>query len=462
MDNLWCTMMMSVYINENHKPFGHDLDSILNQYLGGERKEKAKAKAMRGFGWEKTPPYLMDVYACQDATHLPKLRKTLHALMDPIHIKLWEDYDRRFMLLLAEIERRGIPIDRELCSQLQEKCQARLDEIQQLLGFDPAKPSQLHPKLFDDPPFGLGLEIPSHTPTGKPQVSLSWLASVGHPTTALVYEYRKTAKQLSSYFSAYMGLTTWDYPRLHPNFKQHGTETGRLSCENPNLQQIPREDYKDASVKRLFLPETGKQLWEIDYRTIEYRMQAVYAQSPTLLELFENEGDFHQLVADDVSRQTGKSISRQQAKTINYLMSFGGGVSVLKAQLGVEYSLAAQIHAAYKDSYPEIFNKSDEAYEYAQREMEISMWHGRTRHFQYQRECYSAFNACIQGGSFEIVKRSMLLLQQAGFTISNQVHDSVWINVDNESQVIEAQKVMEEWTQPMFGLTFRTDRKRLA
>ena len=183
------------------------------------------------------------------------------------------------MLLLAEIEMNGILIDRELCAELQHSVRLGFKRFVSELGFDPAKPSQLHPKLFSDPPLGLGLRPSSFTPTGKPQVSLEWLQGVGHPTTALVHEYRKISKQLSSYFSAYLDLTTRENPRLHPTFKQHGTETGRLSCENPNLQQIPREEYKDASVKALFLPEPGKELWEIDYRTIEYRLQAVYAES---------------------------------------------------------------------------------------------------------------------------------------------------------------------------------------
>lgn len=457
---LWCTMMQSVYINENHW-IGHDLDSVLKTYMG-ERKKTIEAKALKDFGWEKAPVEYMAIYAEQDCTLLPELHATLLSKMEERHIELWKEVDSRFMLLLADMELRGIPIDRELCQQFENQCQERLTQIRLELGFDPAKPSQLHPRLFDDPPVGLGLTPASRTPkTGKPQVSLAWLEAVGHPVTALVAEYRKTQKQLSSYFSPYLSLTTRDYARLHPNFKQHGTETGRLSCENPNLQQIPREEYKDASVKKLFLPEEGKQLWEIDYRTIEYRLQAVYSQSRKLLDLFENEGDFHQLVADDVSSQIGKQITRQQAKTINYLMSFGGGVGVLQKQLGVPYNLADRIHKGYKAAYPEIFEKSDEAAEYAERELTIDMWSGRTRHFTYRSECHSAFNACIQGGSFEIVKRSMLALQAQGFTISNQVHDSVWLNVESENEVKEAQKIMENWTHKKFGLSFRTDRKLL-
>lgn len=457
--NLKCTMMMSVYINENHNP-GHDLDTVLKVYLG-KSKKKVEQKALVGFGWEKSPPSLMEQYACQDVVELPELYQVLLSKSEDKWLKLWQEVDLPFMLLLVKMENQGILIDRDLCSQLEAKCSFRMDEIRQELQFDPAKPSQLHPKLFDEPPYGLGLQISSLTPGGKPKVSLDWLQSQGHPVTALVYEYRKTAKQQSSYFSAYLNATTRDYPRLHPNFKQHGTETGRLSCENPNLQQIPREDYKDANVKKLFLPETHRQLWEVDYRTIEYRLQAVYANSEQLIDLFENEGDFHQLVADDVSRQAGINVSRQQAKTINYLMSFGGGKPVLQKQLKVDFKVAERIWEGYRRAYPEIFEKAEEANSIADEGMEIDMWSGRTRHFTWPTETHKAFNAVIQGGAFEIVKRSMLKLDEAGFNQCNQVHDSVWFNVDSEKDVIEAQHVMEDWTKDFFGLSFRTDRKRL-
>jgi DNA polymerase-1 len=462
--NLQDTLAMSHFICEwnKGKDQGHSLEVVAPKYLGKtSQKEVRKAKAMRP-NWEITPPDLMAVYAEQDARLLPELYKKLLSLMEPSWIRQWEEVDREFMLLLADLETLGLPIDRVLAEKYQTQCLERMSEIRKELGFDPAKPSQLHPKLFREPPDGLGLVPLAKTPTGKPKVDLKFLAAhSGHRVCALAYEYSKTAKQVSSYFSPYINLTTRDYARLHCDFRQYGTQTGRMSCADPNLQQIPREEYEGSSVKKVFEAEQGKQLWEIDFRTIEYRMQAVYAKDPTLLNLFRNEGDFHQLVADDVSKQSGLSISRQQAKTINYLMSFGGGVKVLNEQLGVGFSKAKQIHEAYKNSYPLIFSKAQEATDAANRNMEIPMWFGRKRHFQYPAECHKAFNAAIQGGSFEIVKRAMLKLREAGFVMSNQVHDSVWINVDNEEEVKDAQELMEGWTEKAFGLRFSTDRKRL-
>ena len=458
--NLWCTMMMSVYIDENHVP-GHDLDTVLDLYVPGERKLTVLKKALMDMGWVTAPPYVMAEYCLQDTRPLPRLFQTLKEKSRQAWLDLWDETDRKFMLLLSEMEMRGIPIDRDLCSTWEAQSLHRLQEIRQELGFDPAKPSQLHPRLFSEPPVGLGLTVPSYTPGQKPQVKLDWLESVGHPVTALVYEYRKTQKQVSSYFTAYLNLTTRDYARLHSDFRQHGTETGRLSCAVPNLQQIPREEYENAYVKKLFLPEPNKQLWEIDFRTIEYRLQALYAKSNRLLELFRAEGDFHQLIADDVSDKAGIKLSRHGAKTLNYAMSFGAGIGVLASMLKIPWKRAKQIHEGYKEALPEVFDRAYEAQAIAEDTMEVDMWFGRTRHFQYHSECKDAFNSAIQGGAFHIVKMAMIKAWEAGVIMSNQVHDSVWINVDNEKEVEEIEHIMTDWTEEFFGLKFSTDRKKL-
>ena len=454
-DKIWDIMIMHHYIDENlkKKDGGHDLATLSKRYLRDE-KEVTLKKSMEPM-WVHTPPFVMEKYATRDSRNTLDLFPIFQELSKPAWLKQWEDFDRRFMLLLMKIERRGLPIDRELCSEWEAKCDLRMQQIREQLGFDPAKPSQLHPKLFDNPPQGLGLDIPSKTPTGKPQVPGKWLQRVGHPVTALIYEYRKTSKQKSSYFSAYLRLTSRDYPRLHTHFNQNGTVTGRLSSEEPNLQQIPREEYGDTFVKEVFLPEPGKQLWEIDFRTLEYRLSAIYSQEPVLLEIFRNEGDFHQQVADDIG------ISRHSAKTVNYIMSFGGGVETLAAELGVSYKKAEPIHKAYRAAYPKLFQKMAMAEVKADQAGEIDMWYGRTRHFQYRSEHRKAFNAAIQGGAFEIVKRAMLKADEDGADVSNQVHDSVWINVEKESEVEEIQHVMSDWTTKPFGLTFSTDRKCL-
>jgi DNA polymerase-1 len=266
-------------------------------------------------------------------------------------------------------------------------------------------------------------------------------------------ENSKIKKLTTSYYNSYKELCE-GYGRLHPSFKQHGTVTGRLSCADPNMQQIPR----DSPIKKLFLPEPGKQLWEIDFRNIEMRLAAVYSKEPALLEIFRTEGDAHQLTADLLG------ISRQFAKVINFLIIYGGGKEALSYQLGIAPNKAARILDDYNNAYPRLYGARIAASNACiSHGGWIRMWSGRRRHFTSAYEYHKAFNSIIQGGAFEIVKRAMLNLY--AFDIRNQVHDSVWlmINEDNaEYEVKEAEHLMSSWTEETFNLPFTVESKRLA
>lgn len=442
---LYDTMLMHHYIDE-YPP--HDLDSLGKLYLG-YHKEKDLQRAMKT-SWDDMPAFAMAKYAEQDA----KVTADLYLVLKPQFEQfedIWNDVDKRFLLLLTEVEEKGIRINRALAQTMSDQCDRRMKEIAAEVGFDPAKPSQLHPRLFDSPPLGLGLKVASRTPTGKPKVDDEYLSSIGHPLTALVLEYRGLSKQKSTYFDAYLSLTTRDYPVIHPTFQMHGTVTGRLSSARPNLQQVPR----DSKVKDVFIADEGKQLWEVDYRNLEMRLAAVYSQNETLLTTFRAEGDVHQQVADDLQ------IDRHKAKTVNFLIIYGGGKKVLAKQLGISESEAQKILTKYRQSYPEIFEKMDDASSTASNTGEVRYWTGRKRHFKWPSEAHKAFNSVVQGGGFEIVKRGMLKLQEAGFDIRNQVHDSAWLYVDSPADIKEAEDLMADWTEEIFGLRFTCDSKRL-
>ncbi len=451
--NMYDTMLMSHYIDENgdkRKDFGrpHSLD-VLSARYSTVVKNTAIAKALRN-DWDNAWVTPMAIYAQEDAQATLQVFEALDKQFDDYRVT-WNEVDKYFLYVLFDIEARGIILDKEKCAEHQLACLKRMKEIRTELGFDPAKTSQLHSKLFDSPPFGYGLKPTSRTPkTGKPQVNTAFLTATNHPVCGLLLEYRQLAKNSSSYFGSYLNIVG-DGDRLHPTFKMHGTVTGRLSCENPNLQQIPRK----SEVKRMFLPNPGKELWEIDYRNLEMRMAAVYCQQPALLQAFQEERDIHQEVADRLG------ITRQVAKIVNFLLIYGGGAEALAFQAGITLRAAKQVYDDYKKFYPEIFSMMDMCTNVALTKGEVRLFSGRKRHFKWQSECRKAFNSIIQGGSFELVKRSMLKLDKAGFDVYNQVHDSVWIMADHENEVIEAEKVMSEWTLEDFGLLFSVDRKQL-
>jgi DNA polymerase-1 len=446
--NFYDTMLMCHLINEEE--FNFSLQAMAGKYLGAS-KEVELARAMKkDMKWEETPAWAMARYAERDA----KATYDLYLALKP-RFEEFENYwerEREFLLLLQGMETRGVQVDLEMAHKLKDMCEDRLLKIQAELGFNPNKRKELHGKLFDPPPMGIGLKVKNRTPGGQPKVDTKFLETTNHPVAGLLLEHSETKKQLTSYYNSYIRLCE-GYGRIHPSFKQHGTRTGRLSCADPNMQQIPRE----SPIKKLFLTEPGKQLWEIDFRNIEMRLAAVYSGEPSLLNTFANEGDVHQLTADLLG------ISRQHAKTVNFLIIYGGGARALSAQIRESESKCKDILDDYRKAYPNLFARMRQCTQAAENnDGVVRLWSGRKRHFRTSFDYHKAFNSIIQGGAFEIVKESMLRLQAVGFDIRNQVHDSVWLMVDNEDQVIEAERVMTDWTEPAFKLRFSTDRKRLA
>ena len=442
---LYCTMVMGNIINEN---LGVGLDVMGQHYLGiGKRKDLSSQ--FKKDEWHKIPPHIMAVYAERDTELTLKLYQALVPHFDD-YTDYWKR-ERQFLFLLQRMETRGLPVDLEFCREQSEACTAKMEAVKEQLGFDPAKPSQLHERLFSPPPLGLDLKPSSYTPTGKPQVNDNYLAELQHPIAGLIQEYRGLGKAKSTYFEAYLHHAD-SMTRLHATFKLWQTVTGRLSCANPNLQQIPRE----GNVKQSFSPEKGYELWELDYSNIEYRLAAVYSGDQDLIARFEAGEDFHTMIAERLG------ITRQVAKTVNFLTIYGGGVRALKAALHCTEAEAKKIFATYwagMKSLQDIMNSATNA---AESNMRIKLWSGRYRHFEYTSECRKAFNSLVQGGAFEIVKSSMLELEKEGFDIRNQVHDSVWLMIkDPKTEVPRAQEIMSGWTKEAFGLTFTVDAKRL-
>lgn len=435
------TMLMHHYIDEESP---HDLDNLSKKYCTVNKNVKL-AKQLKKVGWEDAWIPAMAEYAQEDAI---ATRQLYFSLVEPFYPyrDCWENYDRDFMFLLKNMEHKGLPVIREECENLLKDAEGIQNGIQSELGFNPGSTAILRQKFFEE----LGLKPLTYTPKGLPQVNKKFLQNTNHYLSKRVLEYRDWQKQ-AGYLKKYLELSEKD-GRLHPSFKQHGTVTGRLSCENPNMQQVPRE----SDIKKMFIPEPGKQLWEIDFRNLELRLTAVYSQCKALLQVFKEEGDVHQMVADQVG------VSRQMAKIVNFLITYGGGAPALSFQANISMPEAIKTKRDYEDRYPEIFTTMRAATMAAEENGgKVKMWSGRWRHFRYSSDYHKAFNSIIQGGAFEIVKRSMLLLEQAGVDMRNQVHDSVWIMVDSEDEVIEAEKIMSKWTEEVFGLNFSVDRKRL-
>lgn len=447
-DLIYDTMLMAHLIDEEKKSF--ELDDIAREYLG-VRKDIKLASAMKSFKWEDVPANVMAKYSEQDALITYNLFWCLFNKFNEFS-EVWK-IDREFMFLLKEIEDRGVLLNREKTKASLEVAEKWCAEFVKNLGFDPGKKKLLQEYFFET----LKLKPLTFTPkTRQPQINTNFLEKTSTPETKAFREYKQIDKRLTSYYRPYLRLAP--NGRFHANYRQHGTVTGRLSCFDPNMQQIPR----DSDIKSFFLPESGCELWEIDYRTLELRLAAVYSQQSNLLDVFKVDGDVHQLTANLLG------ISRQHAKTVNFAIIYGAGKDALAYQLNCSVEEAASILFDFRKAYPNLFKKAREANQACENNNgKIKMWSGRYRHFKWNGDFHKAFNSIIQGGGFEIVKVSMLKLRKEKFDMRNQVHDSVWFNIDPELasvsvQIKKAESLMSDWTEDMFGLKFSVESKRLA
>lgn len=450
-----CTLMMS-HIVDPYPP--HGLKELGEQRLGiedsAEMKDLLKRVQKAGLKWEDIPPSVMAPYAANDAYLTRELYNDLMKDFWEFTTPEYFDTEMRFLLVLSGIESRGLPVDRDEIVVKLNATVERMHAVRKELGFDPAKRTELARKLYATPPVGLGLPAyaygaPSKSfPLGFPTMNDAILSRYAHPVVALVREYRGLQKVESTYLRPW-----WEKSRadgmLHPTFKPWGTITGRLSCENPNMQQIPRDSY----LKQLFVSEKGFHLTEFDFDQVEFRLAAAYAKDEDVIRALLAGEDIHSIVAQQLG------ISRQQAKTVNYLMLYGGGVGKLAYVLGISFSAAKVFWDSYQAKYVGLTRASANATAAAQQKGQIKYWTGRIKPFKSYKEHHKAFNAAIQGGSFEIVKRSMLKLEEAGIRMVNQVHDSVWINIQNPAEALEIQQLMSSWQLEAFKVPFPVSSK---
>jgi DNA polymerase-1 len=247
------------------------------------------------------------------------------------------------------------------------------------------------------------------------------LEHMNNPMAQKILAYRGWSKTVSSNYEAYVNMVSKD-GRLRCNYKQHGTLTGRLSCELPNLQQIPREGSKpwNGRLKHAFIEDEGFALLEADFSQLELRLATAYANERSLINVFAEGRDVFQEMAQALEQ------SRQETKTMVYAIQYGAGVKRISNVLGVSPSRARARIDDYYEAYPGFRAISNRVQAIVQRHKKVPLWSGRFRHFQYPTEAYKAFNSLIQGGAAEIVERTLLRVAREIPEIDTllTVHDS--------------------------------------
>lgn len=467
LDNkFWCTMLMSHMIDENTD---HDLEFLSRLHLGedGGKESKIHNLAKACGGWEKIPPEAMAKYAERDCELTHGLFKKFYTMLEEQEmLHLWGK-EAELCLVLAEMEHRGIAVDRDKIKVMNKWAIEEMKAIRGKLGIDPMKPSQLAQYLFKD----LGLTYPAKIgkptkqfPNGRPSMDEATLLSYGDvEEVRLVLKYRGLLKARSTWLEPFLEYANTD-GRLHALFNQHGTVTTRLSSSKPNMQQIPRDEQTSPiPVKKILSASTGFELWEFDYSQVELRLAAAFAQEESMLITLREGGDIHQLTANlcDIDRHSGK--------TLNFAMLYGAGSGKIAELLHVSMNEGRNILSTFHLAYPKLKYASDMVQRRATERMWIRYWNGRRRHFKEQWECHKAFNSWVQGGAAQIIYESSRRLRkeynESSSRIVGMVHDSLWVEIPQDvvtEEVFRIKMVMQTWAGDHFKVPFPVDYKRLA
>lgn len=366
---------------------------------------------------------------------------------------LWET-ESEFIRLMASVKQRGIKIDSAFSRRKAIEGTRRLNAIRSDLGWNPGSTLQLGAYLIDD----LGLPVVKKTPNGKPSFDKAaleeyeqYLEPLGNPTAQKVLEYRGWQKTVSSNYQAYLDLMD-ENEILHPNYKVHGTRTARLSCEKPNLQQIPRSNPKpwNGDVKKAFIVrEDGLFHYSFDFKQVEFRLAAAYAGEKELLEIFNSGAD----IFTELSKRLGRP--RHQIKTFVYSTLYGAGKAKVALVLGMSRYESDEFYEEYHGTWPGFRRITNQATQVAKNDGYIEYWTGRRRHL-HKNDAHKAFNSLVQGGAFEIIKRRMVELKEEPIVL--QVHDSITCEADNSYDTDRIKRVMEAVPESnQFGVKFEVD-----
>lgn len=426
------------------------LKTLGNKYLSADSSadEKKLNETLDKWGFDKgdmwkLPPEVSGPYAEQDAVLAWNLAEFIDSKL-PSEVKpLWSEINA-YCEHLRGMEKYGILVDRARLVQLKRdayiEAQGLADKLRKILGkpINVLSPSQVS-KVFS-----------------TPDATEETLMSIRHvPGVNDVLKYKWLMAAITRYYNKYPEFMDAN-DVIHTDFNPTGTDTGRLSSSNPNLTAIPRLS-EEQPIKALFIARPGKVFLEADYKQAEIRVAAHYTKDPAVIRIFDRNLDYH----TETAKLLG--IDRQRAKVLNLAINYGAGVNALVKQIGIPEKEVKQILKDYHDKFPG-FRKTSKAFELVADERGyVRYWTGRRRHFDgLNSESRKAFNSVVQGGTAEMVRRTMQKLAKEipEFVQILQVHDSVVGEVDAKEAYKIAKKVKEVMEdQPYFSVALPVDIK---
>ena len=374
---------------------------------------------------------------------------------------IYKDFDLPLIPVLYKMEQKGMLIDCDYFKKLQAEYTTEVHQLEeticQLAGksFNLNSPIQLSEILFTDlglPTKGIKKTSRGYSTGAKELEKLKDL----HPIVSKIIEYREAAKLLSTYI-----LPMSDYAdqsgRIHTTFTQNVTATGRLSSQNPNLQNIPVRTNEGKRIRTGFVAPAGKILVSADYSQFELRLAAILSNDTSLIADFNSSIDIHTKTASEAFRVPFSEVTKNQrraAKVINFGILYGMSIKGLAEAAKMPIAEAKEFIDNYFKLRAPIKNKLDEFLKQAREQGYVETFYGRRRptpdvksaNFIIRQAAErAAVNMPIQGTEADLMKRAMINVDQAlpeGAELVMQVHDSLIVECD-ESMAEEVAKILQ-------------------
>ena len=472
-------MLMSYVLDAGRN--GHSLEELSSLHLSHEpvAEEALTGKGRERIGLDRVGFKEASRYAAERAdcalrlSHLLKPRLTAERRMT-----VYETLERSLVPVLADMEHAGIQIAPEFLSKLSNDfalAMARLESEAHKLAeekFNLGSPKQLGDILFGK--FSL--------PGGRKTKTGAWstdadileeLAAQGHDLPGRILEWRQLSKLKSTYTDALPAYINPETGRVHTSYALAATTTGRLSSNEPNLQNIPIRTEEGRRIRKAFVAPKGRVLISADYSQIELRLLAHIADVPALSKAFADGLDIHAMTASEMFGVPVKDMPpdvRRRAKAINFGIIYGISGFGLANQLGIPRGEADAYIKKYFERFPGIRDYMETTKAFVRENGYVETIFGRRIHIKdvkapnpAQRAFgeRQAINAPIQGSAADIIRRAMVRLPSAlektsaGAKLLLQVHDELVIEADErdaETVAVVARSVMEKATLPALSL----------
>lgn len=424
------TMLANYVINPDAK---HSMDAMSRDLLNYDPISITELIGKKGKGQLSMRDVPLDKlvdYACEDADITLKLRNVLSPKLKSDNVEgVFDQVEMPLVPVLTDMEFAGIKIDQNALADYSKELELEMEkaekEIYKLAGlkFNINSPKQLGEIIFDKLKLGKGKK----TATGQYSTKEEVLAELAdqHDLPALVLRFRQLGKLKSTYVDALPELVNPKTGRIHTTYSQAVTATGRLSSNNPNLQNIPIRTQEGREIRKAFIPAEGFKILSADYSQVELRLMAHLSEDEGMLEAFQTGQDIHRATAAKVFGVTPEEVDgtmRSKAKMVNFGIIYGISSFGLAQRLKISRHEGKEMIDAYFAKYPNVKAYMDRSIELAREKGYAETILGRRRYLPDINSANqtirgfaerNAINTPVQGSAADLIKVAMIHIQNA-------------------------------------------------